>query len=151
MAATDEALFRRELSVPGICPAPPTQRRLPPKAARICQGIVPLQTTRRKRNRVRNCPSSYYNSTSSAINVHQRSTDSIAPSGKSWVNSAGCQLVGKKSEYLSFIKAVGIVSGNSVTTYSSRVSGRIVIDRTYATTYLLNVGYPSNAISAIRG
>lgn len=99
---------------------------------------------------------SFYNSTSSAINVHRRSSDSIAASSAGWVNSAGCLLIGKSgtstsSEYASFIKTLGIVgnsaSGNSK--YSTSVSGKIVVDRTYAETYLSGVGYSSNAISAI--
>lgn len=94
---------------------------------------------------------SFYNSTSSAINVHRRSTDYIAPSGKSWVNSAGCQLIGRNSEYLSFIKAVGIVNGSCVTKYKNSVTGKIILDRTYAYSYLINVGYSSSAINRIRG
>ena len=98
-----------------------------------------------------NSRSSYYSSTSSAINVHRRSSDSIAPSNKSWVNSAGCQLVGKYSEYLSFIRAIGIVSGNSVTRYTNYTTGKMVIDRSFAYSYLSNVGYSANAIALIRG
>ncbi len=69
-----------------------------------------------------NSKSSFYNSTSYGINVHRRSIDSIASSSASWVNSAGCLLIGKSgtgtsSEYASFIKTLGIVgnsaSGNS--------------------------------------
>ncbi|MBR2257160.1 MAG: RICIN domain-containing protein [Blautia sp.] len=95
--------------------------------------------------------SDYYNDSSSAINVHRRSTDYIAPSDAGWVNSSGCQLIGRNSEYLSFIKAVGIVSGNSVTKYTRSVTGKIIIDRSFASTYLSNVGYYANAINMIRG
>ncbi len=95
--------------------------------------------------------SSFYRSSSSAINVHQRSSDSIAPAKKNWVNSAGCQLIGTKSEYLSFIKTLGLVNGNRVTAYSSKVSGKIVIDRTYAFDYMSRIGYSTKAINMIRG
>ncbi|MCD8075697.1 MAG: Ig-like domain-containing protein [Lachnospiraceae bacterium] len=96
----------------------------------------------------------YYSSTSAAINVHRRSSSGISSSSNSWVNSAGCILVGKYSkdfaDYLNFCKAVGILksSSTSLTRYTSSVSGKIVIDRTYAKTYLTNIGYPSSAISS---
>lgn len=95
---------------------------------------------------------SYYASTSSGINVHKRSSDTISAS-RSWVNSAGCQIVGaaNNSDYLAFIKAVGIVGygTNSIRTYTNSVSGKIIIDRTYAHNYLAGIGYPEGAISMI--
>lgn len=100
--------------------------------------------------------SSFYNSTSSAINVHRRDSNSIASSSASWVNSAGCLLVGQSGtassgEYACFIQALGIVgsgaSGNS--TYKNSVTGKIIVDRTYAYSYLHNVGYSDSAISKI--
>lgn len=100
--------------------------------------------------------SSWYSSTSSAINIHRKSSDNIASRNASWVNSAGCQLVGKagtssSSEYAMFIKSVGIVnnsaSGNSKYNYS--VSGKYILDRTYAHDYMRNIGYSENAIKAI--
>ncbi len=103
-----------------------------------------------------NSKSSFYSSTSYAINVHRRSTDSIAPSNKSWVNSAGCLLIGKSGtsssgEYAKFIQAVGIVysSSSGNTTYKYSVNGTIVVDRTYASSYLSSIGYSSSAIKAI--
>lgn len=99
---------------------------------------------------------SFYDSTSAAINVHRRDSDSIAPSDKSWVNSAGCLLVGKSgtgssSEYASFIKALGIVKSNATaeSKYSTSVKGTIVVDRAYASSYLSKVGYSSSAIKSI--
>ena len=99
---------------------------------------------------------SYYSSTSTGINVHRRSSDSIPASSKGWVNSAGCIIIGKagtasSGEYAKFIKAVGIVGSSSSgsSKYSSSVSGQIIIDRTYAYSYLSNVGYSSGAISTI--
>ena len=99
---------------------------------------------------------SYFNCTSSQINVHRRSTDNIAPSTDNWVNSAGCLIIGKSGkassdEYASFIKTVGIVGKNATgtTPKSNPISGKIVVDRAYAGTYLSNVGYSSGAISAI--
>ena len=99
---------------------------------------------------------SWYSSTSSAINIHRKSSDNIAARNANWVNSAGCQLVGKtgtssSSEYAKFIKSVGIVnnsaSGNSKYNYS--VNGKYILDRTYAHDYMRNIGYSENAIKAI--
>ena len=100
--------------------------------------------------------SNYYQGSSSAINVHRRSSDSISAVGNSWVNSAGCQLIGKSgtgssSEYAKFIQAVGIVPSGSAgnAKYKTSVSGKIVIDRTYAYSYLSSIGYSGSAIKAI--
>lgn len=99
---------------------------------------------------------SFYDATSYGINVHRRDSNSIAAASAGWVNSAGCLLVGKSGtessgEYAKFIKAVGIVGsgakGNSKKT--SNVSGKIVVDRAYAASYLKNVGYSSSAINRI--
>ena len=100
--------------------------------------------------------SNYYGSTSTGINVHRRSTDSIAANNAGWVNSAGCLLVGasgksSSSEYAQFIRTLGIVgSGASAASkYTNKVSGKIVVDRSYAYNYLINVGYPSAAVNVI--
>lgn len=100
--------------------------------------------------------SSYYNSTSYGINVHRRSSNSIAASNASWVNSAGCLLVGASgtssfSEYAKFIQTLGIVSSGAAgnAKYGTKVSGKIIVDRAYAYNYLNNVGYYSSAINAI--
>ena len=100
--------------------------------------------------------SNWYSSTSSAINIHRKSSDSIASSSASWVNSAGCQLVGKtgtssSSDYAKFIKSVGIVNSNASgnRTYQYSVTGKYIVDRTYAYNYLRNIGYSASAISAI--
>ena len=99
---------------------------------------------------------SYYSSTSTGINVHRRSSDSIADKNASWVNSAGCLLVGRSgkstsSEYAEFIKVLGIAGPNPTGTgkYTSKLTGKIVVDRSYAYNYLINVGYPSSAINSI--
>lgn len=103
-----------------------------------------------------NSKSSFYSSNSTAINVHRRDSNDIAPSSKSWVNSAGCLLIGRSGtassgEYAGFIQAMGIVasgaSGNAAFKYS--VKGKIVIDRTYAHSYLSGVGYSAAAIASI--
>lgn len=100
--------------------------------------------------------SSFYDSTSYAINVHRRDSNDIAPSSKSWVNSAGCLLVGQSGtsssgEYAKFIQALGIVSAGASgsSTYSCSVTGKIVVDRTYAYSYLSGVGYSDGAIRAL--
>ena len=100
--------------------------------------------------------SNWYGSTSSAINIHRKSSDNIASFNAGWVNSAGCQLIGQtgtsnSSDYTKFIKSVGIVnsnaSGNSKYNYS--VNGKYILDRTYAHDYMRNIGYSENAIKAI--
>lgn len=100
--------------------------------------------------------SSFYNSTSYAINVHRRDSNDIAPASKSWVNSAGCLLVGQagtssSGEYAKFVQALGIVASGSSgsSTYKYSVTGRIVVDRTYAYSYLSSVGYSDAAIKSI--
>lgn len=99
---------------------------------------------------------SFRDGSSSAINVHRRDSNDIAPASKNWVNSAGCLLVGQSGtsssgEYARFIQALGIVSSGSggSATYQYSVKGKIVVDRTYAYNYLYNVGYSDAAIKAI--
>lgn len=99
---------------------------------------------------------SYYNSTSDQINIHRRSSNSI---NNSWVNSAGCLIVGSTpsnknssdNEYARFIQAVGIVgsNGSSNQGYTSYVTGKVVVDRSYAGNYLRNIGYSNGAISGL--
>lgn len=103
-----------------------------------------------------NSKSSYYDSTSAAINIHRRSTDYIPSSSAGWVNSAGCSIVGltgtgSSGEYANFIKSVGIVgsSATGATKYQYSVTGKVIYDRSYARTYLTNVGYPSGAIDKL--
>lgn len=100
--------------------------------------------------------SSFYSSTSTGINVHRRDSNSIPASNAGWVNSAGCLLVGQSGktssdEYARFVQVLGIVgsgaSGSSK--YSTRISGKIIVDRTYAYDYLHNIGYSDNAIKLI--
>lgn len=99
---------------------------------------------------------SFYDSTSGSINVHRRSTNDIAASSKSWVNSAGCLLVGQSGtsasdEYARFIQALGIVASGARgdAKFKYTVTGKIVVDRAYAAGYLSEVGYSDNAIRAI--
>lgn len=98
----------------------------------------------------------YYSSTSTAINVHRRSSDNIAAPTSDWVNSAGCQLIGDagtavSGQYAQFVKAMGLVSSaaDGNTKYSHSVTGKIIIDRTYAHAYLTSVGYSEGAITLI--
>ena len=72
------------------------------------------------------------------------------------MNSAGCLLVGKAGkssadEYAKFIQAVGIVGSSARGTdkYTKSVSGKIVVDRTFAADYLKSVGYSQSAINLI--
>lgn len=100
--------------------------------------------------------SSFYNSTSTGINVHRRDSNSIPASNAGWVNSAGCLLVGQSGtgtggEYARFIQALGIVGSNASGSakYTNKVSGKIIVDRTYAYDYLRSVGYSDAAIKQI--
>ena len=100
--------------------------------------------------------SDYYSSTSTGINVHRRSTNAIASSTASWVNSAGCLLISKSgtsssSEYADFIQTIGIVSSNAKVNakYSKKVTGKIVVDRTYASDYMKSIGYSTSDIKAL--
>ena len=100
--------------------------------------------------------SNWYSSTSSAINIHRKSSDSVADWNKSWVNSAGCQLIGKtgtssSSEYAKFIQSVGIVNSNASgnSKYSYSVNGKYILDRSYAYNYMRSIGYSDSAIKAI--
>ncbi len=99
---------------------------------------------------------SYYSGTSTAINVHRRDSNSIAAASASWVNSAGCFLIGQagtgsSGEYAKFIQAVGIVGSGAAgnATYTSYKTGKIVVDRSFAGSYLTNVGYSSGALSLL--
>ena len=100
--------------------------------------------------------SEFYSSTATGINVHRRSSNSIAPQDATWANSAGCLLVGKSgtssfSEYAKFIQTIGIVDSDAKGTdkYSTNVVGKIIIDRSYAYSYLQSIGYPDAAIEAL--
>lgn len=99
---------------------------------------------------------SYYSSTSSGINVHRRSSDTLPSTSAGWVNSAGCLIIGKTGtastgEYAKFIQAVGIVGSGAAgnAKYTSAKSGKIVIDRSLAGSYLTSVGYSSGALSLL--
>ena len=124
-------------------------------ALKICSdknGAIPVLRFKSKK--------SFYESTSEAINVHARWSYSLS------TNSEGCQLIGapgfsssKKStypnEYLAFCKAVGILKQNRTsmtytTNYDNSVTGKIVIDRSYAEDYLKKVGYPESALGYLR-
>lgn len=87
-----------------------------------------------------------------SLNVHRKVRNSNTSPNQTWGNSTGCILIGKTNEYLGFAKAVGIINSNSskVTTYQNYVTGKIVIDRTYAENYLKKIGYSSGAISMLK-
>ncbi len=96
----------------------------------------------------------WYTSTSGQINIHRRSLAYLPASGIP--NSQGCLLIGSvgtKSgdEYARFIQALGIVNagdpGNR--SYRRTVTGKLILDRTYAYDYLRNVGYSDSAIQAL--
>lgn len=100
--------------------------------------------------------SNFYSSTSTGINIHRRSTNDIAPQNATWANSSGCILIGKSgtsssSEYAKFIQTIGIVGSNAKgnAKYSTKVTGKIIVDRTYAADYLKSVGYSTSAIKAL--
>lgn len=97
-----------------------------------------------------NSKTSFYLSTSGGINVHRRSSYDLRK------NSTGCLLVGntgveKNSEYANFIKSLGIVGSNAYgnSKCTNRINGKIVVDRTFAKSYLASVGYSQSAIALI--
>lgn len=103
-----------------------------------------------------NSKSSFYSSMSTGINVHRRDSNGIPASNAGWVNSAGCLLVGQSGsnsgdEYARFIQALGIVnaSANGTAKYVNYITGKIIVDRTYAYNYLNSIGYSDAAISMI--
>lgn len=96
----------------------------------------------------------FYEDTSPSINVHRRSYYDLPASGTP--NSAGCLLVGNPGtsstgEYARFIQTLGIVGPNASgsATFTSNVTGKIIIDRTFAYNYLKNIGYSDAAIRLI--
>lgn len=102
-----------------------------------------------------NSSSSYYYSTSTAINVHGRSGARTTTSK----NSLGCIIIGDifskyANEYSDFIKAVGVVPSNTTVTKATKCSswptGKIIIDRSYAANYLKSVGYTNDAIAKLK-
>lgn len=101
-----------------------------------------------------NSVNSYYYSNSSAINVHGRSGSRTNSSR----NSVGCLLVGDvfasyPREYAGFIKAVGVVSSSCNVTKATKCAywptGKLVVDRSYARSYLQSVGYSVGAINIL--
>ena len=88
------------------------------------------------------------------INVHRRTSDQIIKKGTP--NSSGCIIVGKagksiNAEYGKHIKALGIISSKakSYTKYTKYVTGKIVIDRTYAYDYMSKIGYSKAALKKL--
>lgn len=94
--------------------------------------------------------------TSDSINIHRRSSNSIY---NSTVNSAGCLIVGSTPsniasstcEYARFIQAVGIVdaNGSADQKMKNNIKGTVIVDRTYAFSYLKSIGYSDRSISMI--
>ena len=100
--------------------------------------------------------SNYYTSTSVSINIHRRNRDTIAPASAYWGNSVGCCLIGVAGaeaggEYADFITSVGLVPAGSSgdRSFDYNVSGRVVVDRSFAWEYLRNVGYTDGAIDLL--
>lgn len=125
----------------------PVSKRYIPYAALHVEGTNNNVVRHRSKN-------DYWYGRSDSINVHGRSGKWTSSSS----NSAGCQIVGDifgsyPSEYSNFIKAVGIVSQNTKVTKGTykeaNKTGRIVIDRSYARSYLQNIGYSDKAINMI--
>lgn len=96
---------------------------------------------------------SYYQSTGTGFHIHRRYCVGPNPTPNEWVNSAGCFLVGKPSpeDYIDFPKVLGILPSDAqkLTSYTSKVSGTVVVNRDYARDYLSSLGYPQGAIDII--
>ncbi|MBE6835002.1 MAG: hypothetical protein E7515_01975 [Ruminococcaceae bacterium] len=98
----------------------------------------------------------YYSSTSTSINIHRRNRDYVAKNANEQISSAGCLLIGnsgKKStdDYATYSAILGITEpGDSGTaSYSHEVSGKVIVDRTFAKSYLRAIGYTEGAIKLI--
>ncbi len=89
-----------------------------------------------------------------SINVHRRSSNDIIKSGTP--NSSGCIIVGKSGdgvndEYGKHIKALGLIStgAKSYKKYTKYITGKIIIDREYAYTYMSKIGYSKSALNKL--
>ena len=98
----------------------------------------------------------YYSSTSSSINIHRRNRDFVAKTPDEQISSAGCLVIGNSGkgsadDYATYSAILGITNpGDSGTaSYSHTVSGKVIVDRSYAKTYLKNIGYTDGAIELI--
>lgn len=103
-------------------------------------------------------PTDFYNDVSyrQSIEIHRRVTDEISPDDEAWGNSVGCLLVGDastdpKGTYAGFIQAVGIVPGGARgdSRYQLKVSGTVIVDRSFGADYLRAVGYSNEGIAAL--
>lgn len=90
------------------------------------------------------------------IDVHRRYTARPYTTNGGTANSSGCMLVGRTGtastgEYARFIQALRIVGANARgnAAYANKISGRFILDRTYAADYLKRVGYTDAAIRLI--
>ena len=100
-----------------------------------------------------NSQTSFYASTSGYINIHRRFWDEL--SDKHY-NSQGCIVIGNvgtepDDEYARYAVAIGLINaGDSGTSRFRRsISGKVIIDRSFAGNYLRSVGYSPQAISMI--
>lgn len=94
----------------------------------------------------------YYYGTSGNINIHRRTNNTLNR------NSCGCIIVGNvpninstSSEYARFIQAVGIVGSNGTASSNqvNPVTGKVIIDRSFADSYFTAVGYTIGARSML--
>ena len=98
----------------------------------------------------------YYSSTSSSINIHRRNRNYVAKSADEQISSAGCLVIGNSGkgpndDYATYSATLGITNpgDNGVASYSHSVSGKVIVDRSFAKAYLQSIGYTDGAIELI--
>jgi hypothetical protein len=98
----------------------------------------------------------FYLSTSGGIHIHRRYQNAPIPLSAGWANSVGCLMVGTAGtkatdEYATFLQTLGVISETSGGTakYQTQVTGKLILDRTYAADYLSAVGYSDEAIALL--
>jgi hypothetical protein len=98
----------------------------------------------------------FYLATSGGIHIHRRYKNAPAPLSAGWANSVGCLMVGRAGtkatdEYATFLQTLGVISEGTGGTakYQTQVTGKLIVDRTYAGDYLSAVGYSDEAIALL--
>jgi hypothetical protein len=98
----------------------------------------------------------FYLATSGGIHIHRRYRNTPIPLSAGWANSIGCLMVGSAGtkatdEYATFLQTLGVISEGTGGTakYQTQVTGKLIVDRTYAADYLSAVGYSDEAIALL--
>ena len=100
--------------------------------------------------------SSAYYSTSGSINVHRRSWPLRNSSSYPHISTSGCQVIGKPGtaatdDYATYAATLGLINAGDPGNHTLRrtISGKLIVDRTYAADFMKKLGYSDKAISMI--